>query len=356
MVANSVSFTEFAYQIGGKFVTIFPPLSLYVSNTNNEMKPTPVSLAEVRRRSIKSRAFHSVHAGQIEFVKVNTDAWRWRDIYRWLLGLRWPQFAAFVGTLYIALNLLFAALYGLQQGSIAGTTGGHWFFDSFFFSVQTLATVGYGHMYPQTLYGHIVTTIEIMSGIFLLAVMTGLIFVRFSRPSARVVFSNSIVIAPFNGKPTLMVRVGNENQHSMVEAEFRIMFSRDEPLVEGGDFRYFYVLKLHFDRLTVFPAALTLRHTIDETSPLFGATPESLESSRVLFIVSVVGIDPVIAAAVQTQKDYSWRDVRFGERFVEMYTEDGGGRLTVDYGRLHDTEQMEVAVHSNGYDEPSTDK
>jgi inward rectifier potassium channel len=303
-------------------------------------KPTPVA----------------VRSGQVEFVKVNTDAWRWRDVYRWLLSLRWPQFAALVATLYVALNLLFATLYSLQKDSIAGSTGGHWFFDCFFFSVQTLATVGYGHMYPQTLYGHIVTTIEIMSGIFLLAVMTGLIFVRFSRPSARVVFSNSIVIAPFNGKPTLMVRVGNENQHSMVEAEFRIMFSRDEPLVEGGDFRYFYVLKLHFDRLTVFPAALTLRHTIDETSPLYGATPESLESSRVLLIVSVVGIDPVIAAAVQTQKDYSWRDVRFGERFVEMYTEDGGGRLTVDYGRLHDTEQMEVAVHSNGYDEPSTDK
>src|SRR5438552_17679136 len=98
------------------------------------------------------------------------------------------------------------------------------------------------------------------------------------------------------------------------------MFSRNEPLLEAGDFRYFYVLKLHFDRLTVFPAALTLRHTIDETSPLFGATPESLESSRVLFIVSVVGIAPVITAAVQTQKDYSWRDIRFGERFVELYS------------------------------------
>ena len=91
-----------------------------------------------------------------------------------------------------------------------------------------------------------------------------------------------------------------------------------------------------------------MRHTIDETSPLFAATPESLESSRVLFIVSVVGIDPVIAAAVQTQKDYNWGDVRFGERFVEMYTEHGGGRLTVDYGRLHDTEQVEFAVHGNG--------
>ena len=320
------------------------------------MKPTPVFLAEICRRSTKARAVHSVRAGAIEFVKVNTDTWRWRDIYRWLLGLRWPQFAVFVGVLYIALNLLFAALYSFQRDSIAGSTGGSWFFDCFFFSVQTLATVGYGHMYPQTLYGHIITTIEIMSGIFLLAVMTGLIFVRFSRPNARVVFSNSIVIAPLNGKPTLMVRVGNENQHSMVEAEFRIMFSRDEPLLEGGDFRYFYVLKLHFDRLTVFPAALTLRHTIDETSPLFGVTPELLESGRVLFIVSVVGIDPVIAAAVQTQKDYSWRDVRFGERFAEIYTEHGGGRLTVDYGRLHDTEQVEFRARDNGYNESSRDE
>jgi inward rectifier potassium channel len=282
-----------------------------------------------------------MRSGQVEFVKVNTDAWRWRDVYRWLLSLRWPQFAAFAGALYITLNLLFAALYSFQPDSIAGSTGGHWFFDCFFFSVQTLATVGYGHMYPQTLYGHIVTTIEIMSGLFLLAVMTGLIFVRFSRPIARVAFSRSIVIAPLNGKPTLMVRVGNENHHSMVEAEFRIMFSRDEPLIEGGDFRYFYNLKLHFDRLTVFPAALTLRHVIDETSPLHQATPESLETGRALFFVSVVGVDPVIAAAVQTQQDYTWRDVRFGERFVEIYTQSGQGQLTVDYGRLHETEAAE---------------
>jgi inward rectifier potassium channel len=283
----------------------------------------------------------SMRSGQVEFVKVNTDAWRWRDVYRWLLALRWPQFAALVGALYIALNLLFATLYAVDANSIAGTTGGQWFYDCFFFSVQTLATVGYGHMYPQTLYGHIVTTIEIMSGLFLLAVMAGLIFVRFSRPIARVAFSRSIVIAPLNGKPTLMVRVGNENHHSMVEAEFRIMFSRDEPLVEGSDFRYFYNLKLHFDRLTVFPAALTLRHVIDETSPLHRATPESLESGRALFFVSVVGVDPVIAAAVQTQQDYTWRDVRFGERFVEIYTQSGQGQLTVDYGRLHETEPAE---------------
>src|SRR5438445_5075184 len=172
--------------------------------------------------------------------------------------------------------------------------------------------------------------------------MTGLIFVRFSRAIARVLFSRSIVIGPLNGKPTLMVRIGHENHHSMVEAEFRIMFSRDQQLLEGGDFRYFYALKLHFDHLTIFPAALTLRHEIDEQSPLYGATPESLEASRALFFVSVVGIDPVIAAEVQTQKDYSWRDLLFGRRFVEIYTQEEG-RLTVDYGRLHDTEPVQRA-------------
>ena len=112
----------------------------------------------------------SVHSGQVEFVKVNIGGWRWRDVYQWLLALRWPQFAALVAAFYIALNLLFATLYAVEPNSIAGTTGGRWFFDCFFFSVQTLATVGYGHMYPQTLYGHVVSMIEIMSGIFLLAV------------------------------------------------------------------------------------------------------------------------------------------------------------------------------------------
>lgn len=279
----------------------------------------------------------TVRSGQIEFLKVNTERFDWRDAYQWMLGLSWPQFAAFVAAIYIALNLIFATLYMFGGNSIAGMIPGS-FLESFFFSVQTLATVGYGHMYPHTLYGHLVTTIEIMTGIFLLAVMTGLIFVRFSRPTARILFSRSAVIAPLNGRPTLMLRVGNLRHHTMVEAEFRIMFHRDEPLVEGGDFRYFYNLKLQFDRLAAFPAALTLRHVIDEQSPLYGATPESLEACRAMLMVSVVGIDPVISAAVQTQKDYMVSDIQFGQRFVEIYTAHDDGKLTVDYGRLHDTE------------------
>ena len=288
----------------------------------------------------------SVRAGQVEFLKVNTERWDWRDAYQWLLALSWPRFALFIAAIYVAINLIFAALYSLDGNCIAYLQPGS-FVDAFFFSVQTLATVGYGHMYPQTLYGHVVTTLEIISGMFGLAVMTGLIFVRFSRPTARILFSKSIVIAPFNGRPALMLRIANLRQRSLVEAEFRIMFSRNQEIMEDDSYRYFYALKLDFERMIVFPAALTLRHTIDEHSPLFGATPQSLEASNATFVASVMGIETVIPAAVQTQQNYTWRDVRFGERFVEIYSELKEGQITVDYGRIHDTEPMQIAAKAD---------
>src|SRR5690242_15636821 len=119
---------------------------------------------------MRRRARHhiAIRSGQVEFVKVNTDKGQLRDLYRASLGLTWPQFAGFVAVIYVALNLAFAVLYSLGHDSIAGITTDHWFLDCFFFSVQTLATVGYGHMYPQTIYGHLVSTAEIMVGVFLL--------------------------------------------------------------------------------------------------------------------------------------------------------------------------------------------
>jgi len=212
------------------------------------------------------------------------------------------------------------------------------FSAAFFFSIETLSTVGFGHMYPNTFYGHIMTSLEIMVGMFWMAVMTGLIFVRFSRPTARIAFSNSMVIYPFDGRPTLMIRVANMRHQSMVEAEFRIMLIRNEPTKEGEDVRRFYPLKLTFDRLIMFPVALTLRHSIDEKSPLFGATVEDLERSEAFFMTSVVCVDTVIPAPLQSQHSYTWEDIRFGHRFVEIYAELDDGRLSVDYGRLHETE------------------
>lgn len=281
----------------------------------------------------------SVHVGQFEFLKVNVGRREWRDVYHWVLSLSWPQFTAFISGVYVVINLVFAALYTIGGNCIDGLPPGS-LLAAFFFSVETLATVGYGHAYPATLYGHSLTTIEIMLGMFWLAVITGLIFVRFSRPTARIEFSDTVVIAPFDGQPTLMIRVANLRHHSMVEAEFRIMFMRDEAILEDDNFRKFYLLKLHFDRLIVFPTALTLRHTIDETSPLYGETAETLLASQARLVASIVCIETVIPASVQSQRDYTWRDIRFGERFVEIYKETSDGKLTVDYGRLHETEPV----------------
>jgi inward rectifier potassium channel len=126
----------------------------------------------------------------------------------------------------------------------------------------------------------------------------------------------------------------------MVEAEFRIIFTCDEITMEGDEVRRFYPLKLELERAIIFPAVLTIRHLIDEESPLYGATRESLKAVDAFILASVVCIETVIPAAVQCQKDYVWEDIRFDERFVEIYQDTPDGQLMVDYGRLHDTEPL----------------
>ena len=280
----------------------------------------------------------SVKAGHLEFLKLNAQRYDWRDAYHAILTLTWPQFAALIFGIYVVINLAFAALYWAGGKSIAELPPGS-FVDAFFFSVETLATVGYGHMYPDSLYGHIVATIEIITGMFGMAVVTGVIFVRFSRPTARILFSKFAVIGPFDGKPALMLRVANLRHHAMVEAEFRVMLIRSEPTKEDPDVRRFYTLKLNFDRLIAFPAALTVRHEIDESSPLYGMTAEDLKKTDTRILASIVCVDTVIPAPIQSQVDYPHDEILWNRRFVEIYAEHGNGRFTVDYGRFHDTEE-----------------
>lgn len=283
----------------------------------------------------------ATRAGRTEFLKINAAVGGWRDSYHWVLSLSWPRFALFLVVSYIVINLLFGTLYVARPHCINDLEPGS-FPLAFFFSVETLATVGYGHNYPVTLYGHIIVTIEIFIGMIWLAVITGLIFVRFARPTARIVFSNCLLIAPHDGRLSLMFRVANLRHTSMAEAEFRIIYSRDERVLEGEDIRRFYYLKLYPDRMISFPAALTIRHTIDEESPLFGITPERLEKEDAFFVASTVSLELVMAASVQSAQDYAVEDVHFGERFVDVYTQLEDGRLTVDYGRLHDTEPVPI--------------
>jgi inward rectifier potassium channel len=289
---------------------------------------------------MKRRAHHiRVRSGQFEFVKLNAKKADLRDTYHLVLTLSWPGFAAVVFAIYLFINVVFATLYLLEPHAIAEMTPGS-FFDAFFFSVETLATVGYGHMYPETYYGHLITMLEIMVGLFGLAVITGLIFVRFSRPTARMHFSKVAVIAPFDGVPNLMIRVANLRHQAMVEPQFRMVLLRNIITAEGDDMRRFHPLKLEFDRLITFPAVLTIRHRIDEESPIFGMTSEDFRQLDVRIIASIVGVDTVIVAPVQSFGDYNDDQIEWNRRFVEIYHQSKENEWTVDYGRIDETEEM----------------
>jgi len=280
-----------------------------------------------------------VRAGQFEFVKLNAKSFDLRDTYHLILTLSWPGFAGLIFGIYLLINLVFAALYMLNAHAVAEMRPGS-FFDAFFFSVETLATVGYGHMYPETFYGHLITMLEIMVGMFGLAVITGLIFVRFSRPTARMHFSKVAVIAPFEGVPNLMIRVANLRHQAMVEPEFRIILIRSTVTAEGDDVRRFRSLKLEFDHLIVSSVVLTVRHRIDEESPLFGMTPEEFQQQDIRIIASIVGVDTVIVAPVQSFGDYNYEQIEWNRRFVEIYDQNEEGQWTVDYARIDETEDI----------------
>src|SRR5580700_1497935 len=280
-----------------------------------------------------------VKYGQFEFVKLNAQKFDLRDTYHLILTLSWPGFAGLIFGIYLLINVVFAWLYMLEAHAIAEMAPGS-FFDAFFFSVETLATVGYGHMYPETFYGHLITMLEIMVGMFGLAVITGLIFVRFSRPTARIQFSKVAVIAPFDGVPNLMIRVANLRHQAMVEPEFRMLFMWDTVTAEGDDVRRFRSLRLEFDHLIAFPAVMTIRHPIDEQSPLFGLTPEDSQKQDIRILTSIVGVDTVIVAPVQSLRDYNYDQIEWNRRFVEIYDQNNEKEWTVDYGRIDETEDI----------------
>jgi inward rectifier potassium channel len=196
-------------------------------------------------------------------------------------------------------------------------------------------------MHPQTHYGHFIATIELFTGIFSMSVMTGLIFARFSRPQARLLFANRLVISNHEGMPTLMVRLANERQNLIGNASARLWLFKNVVTAEGMPFRRFYELPLLRNESPVLALSWTLYHVIDETSPLHGMATADLESCNVSLSVVVTGYDVVAAQTVHARKTYDHPDICFGHRYADILDATStDGRIRIDYGRFHETVEI----------------
>lgn len=258
------------------------------------------------------------------------------DLYHRTLRLGWWGFLFAGALLYIAANIVFALLYMLEPDGVANARpGGFW--DAFFFSVQTMATVGYGQMFPATRYANLVVTAETAVGLMLVAIATGLVFARFSRPTARILFSRVAVIGPYNGRPILSFRLANQRRNQILQAEVGVTLLRDEETTEGILIRRFYDLRLQRYRSPVFAMSFTVMHEIDRDSPLHGADAAALDAQNVELVVTASGIDETIAQRVHARTSYLPDEILWGRRFADVlgWTEDG--RRVIDYRRFHDT-------------------
>ena len=263
----------------------------------------------------------------------------WRDPYHLLLTLPWPWFLGLVSLGYVVSNALFAVAYLIGGDGIANARPGN-FFDAFFFSIQTMASIGYGAMYPKSDYANTLVAIESLVGLMVLAMGTGLAFARFSRPTARVVFSRVAVIAPFDGVPTLMFRVANKRRNQILEAQLRLSLVRDEINAEGQFIRRFYELKLVRSQNPIFILTWLAMHPIDENSPLYGATPEMLATAETMLIVTLTGIDETVSQTIHDRHSYIAPEILWNHRFVDIISRKPDGQRFVDYSHFHNVEPL----------------
>jgi len=259
------------------------------------------------------------------------------DLFHFFMTVSWLQlFSTFAG-FFLAFDVLFGVLYHLAPGCIANLNPPG-FAGAFFFSVETLATVGYGDMHPQTFYGHFVAMLEIFVGLMSLAVITGIMFARFSRPRARFLFTRNAVVRPIDGKRTLVFRTANERQNVVQDASARLRMLRSEVTREGFRIRRVIDLPLLRSEHPMFVLGWTIMHVIDDASPLWAETAESLERSEAAFVLSVSGTDETTGQTLMARGEYSHADIRWNSTFLDILQESADGVLHIDYRKFHDVE------------------
>jgi inward rectifier potassium channel len=257
------------------------------------------------------------------------------DLYHRLLTVPWPGFFAAIAVGYGLFNIIFAMLYLLQPGAVAKAHPGS-FADAFFFSVQTMATIGYGDMHPATLYANVVVSVEVLLGLTGFALGTSLMFARLSRPTARVIFSRKAVIVPNNGVPTLMFRAANQRRNQILEAHITVAVLRDEVSGEGVIMRRFYDLTVARSHTPMFSLTWMVMHEIDEKSPFFRCTPQSLAATDLQVVITLSGIDETFAQTIHTRHSYGAADIVWNHRFADILSQLEDGTRVIDYRRFDD--------------------
>ena len=260
-----------------------------------------------------------------------------RDFYHGLLQLPWWATIAAISVAFLIANALFAFGY-LALGGVNHATPES-FRDAFFFSVQTMGTIGYGAMFPESTAANILVVVESIVSLLLTAVSTGLVFAKFSRPTAQFVFSRRPVISPVNGVPTLIFRLGNQRgSTAIVNAEIRLVLVRTEHTTEGETFYRMLDLKPTRERALSLSRSWNVLHSIDEESPLAGETPASLAEKEAELQVMVIGLDDISMQTVHAAHRYFAKDILWGARLVDVLTETPDGHLLLDLRRFHDVE------------------
>ena len=258
-----------------------------------------------------------------------------QDLYLYFLEISWIRTIGLISSAYIFINLIFAWLYSLSKGGIENAAHGS-FTDVFFFSVQTLSTIGYGKMAPTGLTSNLIVTAEVLTGFIFYAMVTGIVFAKFSRPSARVLFSNTAVICPYNGTPHFMMRMANRRHNRIVDANVHMVLLRKETDDEGHSMRRFHDLALVRSRMPVLQLTWTLLHPIDEHSPLYGADDETLRLWDAEILVSLTGLDETFSQTVHARQSYIADDIHCNARFEDVIrrreTDNG---IDLDYTGFH---------------------
>ena len=241
------------------------------------------------------------------------------------------------GIIYLGVNAAFAILYLLQAGAINGARQGS-FSDAFFFSVQTMGTIGYGVLSPATLYANVLVTCESMLGMVTVAVVTGLVFARISIPTAKIRFGRYAVVSPFQGIPALQFRIANERRNKILQAEVTATLLRFETTAEGVLMRRFYDLELVRSKSPVFELTFSLMHVITSSSPLANSTAQSLEAEQAELVITVAGLDETMGQTIHARYSYQWDEVLWNHRFADIFARADRFVTALDMDRFNDVE------------------